>query len=229
MRSTLRMTVDLAMTVLLPLLMAYALIGETTHEIIGTAMLLLLVAHHVLNRRWYAALFKGGYRAERAFKTALDVMLLIALLLQPVSGILLSRHLYTFLPALPITAAAREIHMLGAYWSFVLMSVHAGTHLKPLWNRVKKRSPVKIALLVIAGLIAAYGGYAFFKRGLPAYLLHRNSFAFFDFDEPVARFLLDYVAVMVLLMLLGFLITEGLLRLDRIQNRKQIEKNGGTI
>lgn len=229
MRTTLRMTVDLAMTVLLPLLMAYSLIGETTHEIIGTAMLLLLVAHHVLNRRWYGALFKGRYRPERVFKTALDAVLLIALLLQPVSGILLSKHLYTFLPALPVSAAVREIHMLGAYWSFVLMSVHAGTHLKPLWNRVKKQLPVKIVLTVVAGLIAGYGGYAFFKRELPAYLLHRNSFAFFDFDEPVARFLLDYAAVTVLLMLFGFLITEGLSRLDRIQKRKQTEKNGGTI
>ena len=32
----LRMTLDIAMTILMPLLMAYSLIGETFHEIIGT-------------------------------------------------------------------------------------------------------------------------------------------------------------------------------------------------
>ena len=34
-----RLTADIAMTVLLPMLMAYSLIGETFHEVVGTLML----------------------------------------------------------------------------------------------------------------------------------------------------------------------------------------------
>ena len=34
-----RLTADIAMTVLLPMLMAYSLIGETFHEVIGTKTL----------------------------------------------------------------------------------------------------------------------------------------------------------------------------------------------
>ena len=123
------------MTVLLPLLMAYSLIGELFHEIIGTVIFVLFIVHHILNWKWYGTLFKGKYTARRAFQTALDYLLLIVMILQPVSGILMSKHLFTFLPALPISAQARSIHLLLAYWGYVLVCLHAGTHLAvPLGN-----------------------------------------------------------------------------------------------
>ena len=37
-KKTARMTIDIAMTVLLPMMMAYSLIGEAFHEITGTAL-----------------------------------------------------------------------------------------------------------------------------------------------------------------------------------------------
>ena len=60
----LRVTLDIAMTVLMPLLMAYSLIGETFHEIIGTLIFILFIIHHVLNRKWSGALFKGRYNPD---------------------------------------------------------------------------------------------------------------------------------------------------------------------
>ena len=83
------MIIDISMTVLLPLLMAYSLIGEKFHEIAGTAILVLFVIHHIINRKWYGALFKGKYNARRVFQTVLDMLLLIFMILQPVSGILM--------------------------------------------------------------------------------------------------------------------------------------------
>ena len=50
-----RTVVDMAMIVLLPMLMAYSLIGEKLHEIIGTILFALFIVHHVLNRQWYKA------------------------------------------------------------------------------------------------------------------------------------------------------------------------------
>ena len=39
---------DILMIAALPVLMAYSLVGETLHECIGTAMLALFIAHHIL-------------------------------------------------------------------------------------------------------------------------------------------------------------------------------------
>ena len=45
------MIIDIGMTAVLLGLTAYSLIGELTHEILGTVMIVLFTVHHVLNRR----------------------------------------------------------------------------------------------------------------------------------------------------------------------------------
>ena len=68
---------DVAMTVLMPLLMAYSLIGETFHEIIGTLIFILFIIHHMLNRKWSGALFKGRYSPDRVFRTGINALLFV--------------------------------------------------------------------------------------------------------------------------------------------------------
>ena len=46
------MTVDILMTVMPPLQMAYSLIGETYHEAEGVILLALFIAHHAMRRNW---------------------------------------------------------------------------------------------------------------------------------------------------------------------------------
>ncbi|MBR1814452.1 MAG: hypothetical protein IJ773_11585 [Lachnospiraceae bacterium] len=92
-----RWIVDIGMVILLPLLMAYSLIGEAFHEIVGTVMLALFLIHLVQNRKWLIAIPKGRYNARRIFQTVLDLLLLVFMILQPITGILMSKHLYTFI------------------------------------------------------------------------------------------------------------------------------------
>ena len=197
---------DIGMVILLPLLMAYSLIGEQFHEIIGTVMTVLIVIHLIQNRKWLGAIFKGRYNARRVFQTILDLLLLIFMVLQPVSGILMSRHLYTFIQVPGVSSLMRQIHMTLAYWGFVLMSIHAGTHLQPLFRKLwNKGKAVKAANDILSVLICMYGVYAFIKRQIPSYMFLRTMFAFFDFSEVRLFFFLDYLAIMFLFMSLGCL------------------------
>ena len=207
----LRMTLDIAMTVLMPLLMAYSLIGETFHEIIGTLIFILFILHHMLNRKWSGALFKGRYSPDRVFRTGINALLFVFMILQPLSGILMSKHLYTFLPSLPLSAQARSVHMLMAYWGYVLLSVHAGTHLTASLTKLRRNRRGAFPLLITAlAAVSLYGAYAFVKRGFPEYLFAKTMFAFFDYSEPVLLFLLDYLAVMAACMMIGWLLLDGL-------------------
>ena len=198
-----RLFIDTAMVVLLPMLMAYSLIGERFHEIAGTVMLCLFIAHHWLNRAWLKGLLRGRYTPRRVFQMALDLLLLIFMIAQPVTGILMSKHLYSFLPTANLSAAVRAIHLSLANWGFVVMCVHAGTHLEKPLRKLPRAGKAAFVL------IAAYGCYAFIKRQLPAYLFLRTSFVFFDYNEPRAFFFLDYLSVMVLFAMLGW----GIMRL----------------
>ena len=74
-----RRIVDAAMTVLLLLLMAYQVTGEALHEWIGMGMTVLVIAHQILNRRWYGALLKGKYNAYRVLTTVINILLLLSL------------------------------------------------------------------------------------------------------------------------------------------------------
>ena len=215
-KKNIRVLVDIGMVVLLPLLMAYSLIGEKFHEIIGTVMTILFVTHLIRNRKWIAAFLKGNYNVRRFFQTVLDLLLLIFMILQPVSGILMSKHLYTFIQIPGISSLMRQIHMSLAYWGFVLMSVHAGTHLQPLRRKLlAKKTPVKIGCAILTVLVCLYGIYAFFKRQLASYMFLKIRFAFFNFDESRILFVLDYLAVMILFAAIGLLITLGLMNIDK--------------
>lgn len=135
-RKTLRRGVDGVMALLLPLLMTYELIGAATHEWIGVAMTMVLILHHVLNKAWYTRLFKGRYSAFRLGLVLLDMVLLVILVFQAVTGMMMAKHTFEFLPHVGRHSSARIIHMLGAYWGFTLMSVHAGMHMSRLVSKL---------------------------------------------------------------------------------------------
>ena len=195
--------------------MTYEMIGQALHEWMGIGIFLLFVIHHVLNRRWFGSLLKGKYTPFRIWQTVLVVSVLLSMIGSMVSGVIISRSVLSFLPIRGGNSFGRNLHMLSAYWGFVLMSLHLGLH----WNMmlgeagkvVKGTSKVRICILRIAAtLVATYGMYAFVKRDIGNYMLLKVHFVFFDYDEPLFFFLLDYVAVMGLFIFVGHYFTLGL-------------------
>ena len=128
MKPKIKAAIDLSMTVVLLLLMAYQIVGQELHEWFGAGMLVLFIAHNVLNIKWYGALFKGKYKPLRIFGTVLDLAVLAAIIMLGYSGIVMSRHLFAFLNITKGMATARSMHLCISYWGFVLMSIHLGYH-----------------------------------------------------------------------------------------------------
>ena len=196
------------MTVILLLLMASSLVGEALHEWLGIGMFLLFILHHALNSKWSSSLFKGKYTAYRIMQTLLVVLALVSMLGSMVSGIVLSRHALSFLQIRGGQSWARTLHMLSAYWGFAFISLHLGLHWNIMMNMTKrlfkKPSAVRRWIVRVIGfLIASYGVYAFIKRDIGSYMVLKNQFVFFDFDEPLVLFMLDYIAVMGLFVFIG--------------------------
>ena len=212
----LRIVTDVLMTAALVLLMSYSLLGEAAHEWIGVAMLALFVTHHVLNRRWFRGLSRGKYTPFRILQTALVLLIFAGMIGAAVSGAVLSRYALDFLPIRGGRAWAREVHMLCAYWGFVLMSLHLGLHWNMMLAKVRNREKAQTWLLRIAALgVAMYGIYAFAKQDILNYLLLRNHFVFFDFDAPRIVFYLDYIAIMGLFICIGHYLARWLRRGNR--------------
>ena len=210
MNKRLRIVIDSGMVMLLPLLMAYSLVGEATHEYLGIGMFLLFIGHHVLNTAWWKHIFHGKYTPFRILGTAVNLALAIIMLALPISGVILSRHVFRFLH-FGGTSAARTVHLLASYWGLVLMSFHAGMHGNVMMGMIRKntnpRQPSKIKiwnLRIIAVLLAICGVHAFVKNEIASYLFLRTQFVFIDFSQPVFLVLIDYLLIIYLFMLVGY-------------------------
>ena len=210
MKKKIRIVVDCGMVLLLPLLMAYSLVGEAAHEYLGIGMFLLFAAHHILNTAWWKHLLRGRYTPLRIFGTAVNLALAIIMLALPISGMILSRHVFRFLH-LGGAAAARTVHLLASYWGLVLMSVHAGMHGSMISGMLRKKFNIRRSstagmwtLRLIAVLLAICGIYAFAKHKISSYLFLRTQFVFVDFSQPVALVLLDYLAIIAFFAVAGY-------------------------
>lgn len=202
-KAVVKLAVDVVMTLALLFLMGYHFWGEILHEWVGAGMLLLFIAHHILNGHWYKTIFKGKYNVLRILTLCIDFLVLLAMLAQMYSGIVMSRYVFNFLPFSGGMSLARRLHILGAYWGFLLMSLHLGLH----WNMIlgisrkaagiKSKAKSRSMIAFIIGLaIAGYGVLEFIGRDFPTYLFLKSEFVFLDYSEPKVLFYIDYFALM---------------------------------
>lgn len=224
-----KICVDLAMMIALVLLMTYEMIGQAAHEWLGMGMFVLFIIHHLLNLHWCKNLFHGRYPPYRAVQTGIVICILLTMLCAMVSGIVLSQSVFDFLNISGGANLASNVHMLSAYWGFVLMGLHLGFHLNMFVKMAGKcfnnKSTVRTwALRGIAVVIVLYGLYAFYLRGIGRYMFLIDHFVFFDFSEPLYRFVLDYMAIMGLMVAIGYYLSKGLLALG---GKNKNENNRG--
>lgn len=225
-KAILKIAIDLIMTVLLLILMAYMLTGQEVHEWLGAGMIVLFITHNVLNFKWYKNLLKGKYTPYRALQTIVNLLVLVSILGLMVSGIMMSGYVFAFLPIRGGMNFARQLHMLASYWGFIFMSFHLGLHWNMILMMIRKAAKAapaagtrKFVLRVIAAMIAAYGLYAFFKHDIGSYLFLTMMFIFFDFEQPPFLFFADYLAIMGLFVVLAHYTAKHVQRLSSSKRR----------
>ena len=195
--------VDLCMSLVLLCLMAYQVCGELLHEWGGVLMTLLLILHHVLNRKWYAALFRDRYNAYRIVTVSVNTLLLGSIALTALCGMSMSAHALPFLYGLLPVSFARQTHLALSYWSFVLMGFHLGLHVPAMTAAFKWNGKVKIALSLLCAVIAGLGFRLFVKNGLPDYMFFRTPFAFLDYEKAALLVFAENLAILTGFAFLG--------------------------
>lgn len=224
-----KIVIDMIMTVLLLFLMARQITGDSLHEWLGAGMFILWFAHHLLNLNWYRQLFKGKYTFTRILQIVTNFAVLLTMLGLMVSGIILSREVFAFLPISGGIALARPLHVLSSFWGYTLMALHLGMHWNMILGMVSKvtgtgfSKNMRIILRIIAALIAGYGFYAFIKNELLSYMFLKSSFVFFDFERPVLFFFIEYIAIMGFFIFLAHYTSKGMKRLNG-RRKKIVEK-----
>ena len=182
-RNRLRRVVDVCLLVLLLCLMSYQVTGEEKHEWTGVTMTLTVIVHQLLNRRWYAALFRGRYNAYRHVTTLVDLLLLAAMLATAFCGMSMSEYAVPFLYWERGVSLVRPTHLAMSHWAFLLMGLHLGLHVPLMAGKGVRHGAA--AMSVSGTLLAGVGFWLFLRNGMPNYLFFRVPFAFLDYDKSI--------------------------------------------
>lgn len=192
-----RRIVDVMMTVLLILLISLQITDIEIHEYIGIAMILIVIFHQYLNRKWFSALFKGRYKPVRILSLTVNLALISAFLMSAVSGMILSETL-SFMNTDSLTEFARTAHICSSYWCFVLMGLHIGMHWGAVTAKIKSLWPV------IAGVIfSGWGMYRFSDANIADYLVLNSRFVFLDYDKNYILVILENIAMLSFCVFIG--------------------------
>lgn len=208
--------IDALMIVLLMCLMAFQVTGEQAHEWIGIVMVMLVIVHQILNKKWYVVLFKCKYNLYRIFSTIINVLLLISFLFTAISGMSMSNHAVPFLYGFINVNNARVMHLAFSYWSFILMGIHLGMHISIMINKIPKN--IKIILAIVMIIVSGYGFNLFIKSGISNYILFKSHFAFLDYEK---NFVLVYIENLSMLSLFAF-IGHNITKIVQNINKKEI-------
>ncbi|MBR4578162.1 MAG: hypothetical protein IKO22_00970 [Oscillospiraceae bacterium] len=202
-KNGIKMVVDAGMTVLLLCLMACQVTGESLHEWLGIGMTVLLIIHHILNRKWYAGLFRGNCHAYRILTTVINTLLLLTITLTAVCGMSMSSWAVPFLYGMLPVSFARRFHLSMSFWSFLLMGVHLGFHLPAMTAKGKPGKTAKELLTCLFTITAGIGLGFFFRNRIPDYLLFRTPFALFDYEKQGVLVFLERLAELFFFAFLG--------------------------
>jgi len=181
--------------------LAYWWLDNLSHELLGTALFGLVIAHNVFNRRWHGAVAKGRYGATRIINLVTIIALALAMLVLLVTSLLISRDLFSF-TALDGGFAVREIHMFTAYWVVLILAIHLGTR----WTMVMQvcrttfgiNSPSRLRTVVIrciAAAIALWGVTSMSEMAFGSKLMLTYSLDMWDFQESTVGFFVNYACI----------------------------------
>jgi len=196
-----RLVIDLSMTVLMFIAMAYHITGNTIHELVGVTLVLLFIIHNILNRRWYKTIFKGKYSVRSILSIVVNLLFLISMAVVIISSVPISRDILPFIPA-NNEMLFIQIHVMTSYWGFIFMAVHIGMSWGTIINAVRKMTGITgtsrirtLSLRVIAVLIVIYGVQASIERDMFYKLTVYNPFGW-GFDDSSMEFLVDHLSIM---------------------------------
>jgi hypothetical protein len=195
---------------LLLLGLAYWWLGNVVHEVAGTAMFLLLIAHNVFNRRWWGGIPRTRREPRSIFNVAVTLALLGAMLALLVTSVLISNALSPFLPPWG-GFTVRQIHTLAAYWVLIIVAFHLGLRWPMLMGvarnlfGIRKSSALRtLALRVVALGIALHGVWSCTVLGLGGKLSMQMTLDWWNFEESVAGFFAHCAAIAGLVMVVTY-------------------------
>lgn len=199
---------DISLTAILILQMSYMKIGELTHEVLGILMFILFTIHLYLNKEWLNNINNGKYTLFRKIQMIINILAFSCMILMAVSGVIISKHIFSFFEINKGISLGRNLHIFASYWGFIVISLHIGFHWKVVLNKIIKRmnnNKYIENILEYTGLVGfLLGIYIFKEENIIRYLFLIEKFVFFDTNINLFIFLAKYLMIMWAYIYIGY-------------------------
>ena len=140
-----KIIVDVLLFILMIIQYSRLYLNPTLHEIIGISLIILIIPHIYLNRKYFKILKKGKYNIKRSFKLTMNMAFLVAFLLTCILGILSSQTLGIG------SLTAIYLHKIFAYLSVILLGLHLSININQLLAK-KKKKKILFPIFIIFGI-----------------------------------------------------------------------------
>lgn len=169
-----KLILDAGVFALLLLCMAYGLTGPLVHEIIGVLLIIGLLTHVAINKKYYKILKSGKIANMKAkFKTtlALNIILPVSLIVMIISSMVISKDIFSFMNIETSNYELwRVMHIISACIMLITSFLHLLMHIK-LFISLKEKN---IKGTITKDLISVFSGIAIFLTGF--YIIKTSSY-----------------------------------------------------
>jgi hypothetical protein len=222
---TVRIVIDIAMIVMLLCAYAFQIIGKTAHIWIGIVTFCLFVIHIFINRNWFKTIFKGKYAPRRIVMTAVNILLILAVLTLAITGIL-EAHWKAYFLQFEKEITLRQLHTTIAYWFWPLSSVHIGFHWGMFTKFICKNFFLITIMRIFACLFTAFGVWSFLDRDMFSKLFHGFSFDYWPPERPIILFFVQTLSIMGIFVFATYYFMK---LFSWLKNKKIKNTNGGFL
>jgi hypothetical protein len=196
-----RLALDLLAVTLLLIAFVYNWVGNATHEVMGSALFLLLISHNAFNRRWYGTIAKTSRGTRGMISKVINLALLATMLVLLVTSVIISQTVFSSLP-LTSSFTVRQLHTMAGYLAVLIVSVHLGMSWALILATVRAKLGIETEswvvtwfLRAVALLIAVCGINALFALRVGSKLSMQAPMDFGSFQLSAPALIFHHIAI----------------------------------
>lgn len=200
-----RLPVDIAMALLLLPVVAQRATKLRFHEHIGVVLLLLFIAHIVLNANWYRRITKGRYPIYRKFEITNNILLTLTFSIVLISSLVLAKYVFNLHLIGDSRRIWKGVHYISSYWFLLFLGIHIGLHWQIVLNKLRA-FPVLISGIVsrlIVTAITCGGLYTLFATQMIRAMFFLRRRTVFPQNYDTITIYLAFISVIGLWIILG--------------------------
>lgn len=211
-----KIVLDIIMFILLLLCMSYS----KWHEYLGIILCIGFIIHCILQKNYFAKIISLKYTLYNSFILIINLLTFLTMFGLIISSLIFLDYIPLFLKtSFPnLINFARTLHLLSAYWGFILISMHLGLHWQIFYNLITKYTKNKLSYLLnsklILWIIFLYGLNNFIHYDLISYMLLQNNFVYFNPSQSLLSFFVDYLSIVATFIILSNYLRKSFLNLQ---------------